>query len=128
MQAAIAACHARADTPGETDWPRIAGLDGELARIDPSPVVELNRAVAVGMAFGPQAGLDLVEALSDAPSLQGYHWLPGVRGDLLAKLERVGEARQAFKQAAALARNGAERALLNERAKAASTAPGSDDG
>ena len=122
LQGAIAACHARAATAGETDWQQIAGLYGELVRLNPSPVVELNRAVAVGMASGPQAGLDLVEALARNPSLQGYHWLPSVRGDLLARLGRAAEARQAFEQAAALARNGAERALLIERANAA--APG----
>lgn len=120
LQGAIAACHARAATAGETDWHQIAGLYGELTHLSPSPVVELNRAVAVGMASGPQAGLDLVEALAANPSLQGYHWLPSVRGDLLARLGRVAEARQAFEQAAALARNGAERALLIERANTAS--------
>ncbi len=122
LQGAIAACHARAATAGETDWQQIAGLYSELVRLNPSPVVELNRAVAVGMASGPQAGLDLVEALARNPSLQGYHWLPSVRGDLLARLGRAAEARQAFEQAAALARNGAERALLIERANAAAPA------
>ncbi len=116
LQAAIAACHARARTPGETDWARIAALYEALARLTPSPVVELNRAVAVGMAFGPDAGLELVDALTSEPSLEGYHLLPSVRGDLLAKLGRFEEARAEFARAAALTRNARERALLLERA------------
>src|SRR5256712_2603518 len=93
LQAAIAACHARARTPGETDWARIAALYQELARISPSPVVELNRAVAVAMASGPAAGLELVDALTSEPSLKSYHLMASVRGDLLAKLGRFDEAR-----------------------------------
>ena len=120
LQAAIAACHARARTPEETDWARIVELYGELARLTPSPVVELNRAVAVGMAQGPQAGLDLVDRLTSEPSLQSYHLLPSVRADLLAKLERFDEARVDFERAASLTRNARERELLLERAKKAS--------
>ncbi len=116
LQAEIAACHARARTPAETDWTRIATLYGALARLAPSPVVELNRAVAVGMAFGPAAGLDLVDALTSEPSLEGYHLLPSVRGDLLAKLGRFDEARAEFERAAALTGNARERRLLLERA------------
>jgi predicted RNA polymerase sigma factor len=116
LQAAIAACHARARTPEETDWARIAALYGSLAQLSPSPVVELNRAVAVGMAFGPAAGLELVDRLGSEPSLQGYHLLPSVRGDLLAKLGRLREARIEFKRAAALTLNERERKLLLERA------------
>jgi len=119
LQAAIAACHARARTPGETDWPRIAALYDALAQLAPSPVVELNRAVAVGMAFGPAAGLELVDALSTEPSLKAYHLLPSVRGDLLAKLGRIDEARAEFVRAAELTRNARERTLLLERAAAA---------
>ncbi|GLH72703.1 RNA polymerase sigma factor [Geothrix limicola] len=118
LQAAIASCHARARTAAETDWARIAALYGELARTSPSPVVELNRAVALGMAFGPAAGLEAVEALVDEPTLRGYHLLPSVRGDLLAKLGRAEEARAAFEQAAALTRNARERGFLLERAAA----------
>jgi RNA polymerase sigma factor (sigma-70 family) len=118
LQAAIAACHARALTPERTDWARIAGLYAELARLTPSPVVELNRAVAVGMAFGPQAGLDLVDGLTSEPSLESYHLLPTVRGDFLFKLGRFDEARQEFERAAALTRNARERALLLDRARA----------
>ena len=118
VQAAIAACHARARTADETDWPRIAALYDALGQINPSPVVELNRAVAVAMAFGPAAGLDIIEPLRAEPSLQSYHWLPSVRGDLLAKLERWGEAQTEFESAAALARNDRERAFLLERAAA----------
>jgi RNA polymerase sigma factor (sigma-70 family) len=117
LQAAIAACHARALTPEETDWPRIAELYAELARMTPSPVIELNRAVAVAMAFGPEAGLELVDALASEPSLRGYHLLPSVRGDLLRKLGRLDEARPEFERAAALTRNARERALLLERAR-----------
>ncbi len=116
LQAAIAACHARALTPAETDWARIAGLYAELAQLTPSPVVELNRAVAVAMAFGPQAGLDLVDALTSEPALQGYHLLPTVRGDFLARLGRRDEARADFERAASLTRNARERELLLVRA------------
>jgi len=116
IQAAIAACHARARTAGETDWRQIVDLYGALLAVSPSPVVELNRAVAVAMAFGPAAGLERVEALAGDPALQRYHFLPGVRGDLLAKLERFDEARAAFEEAAALTRNGRERDLLRARA------------
>jgi RNA polymerase sigma factor (sigma-70 family) len=118
LQAAIAACHARARTPEETDWERIATLYDALARLTPSPIVELNRAVAVAMAFGPRAGLDLVDGLRAEPLLKDYHLLPSVRGDLLAKLGRSGEARAEFERAASLTRNGRERALLLERAAA----------
>jgi RNA polymerase sigma factor (sigma-70 family) len=123
LQAAIAACHARARTPAETDWGRIAALYDTLAGIVPSPVVELNRAVALGMAFGPAAGLELVDELTDEPSLRGYHLLPSVRGDLLAKLGRLAEARTEFQRAAALTRNGRERTLLLDRAAACATDP-----
>ena len=119
LQAAIAACHARAFRPEDTDWERIAGLYAILAGLMPSPVIELNRAVAVGMAFGPQAGLDLVDALAGEPSLQGYHLLPSVRGDLLMKLGRPDEARAEFERAAALATNKRERDLSAQRAQAA---------
>jgi RNA polymerase sigma-70 factor (ECF subfamily) len=118
LQAAIAACHARALTPEETEWPRIAALYTALAQLRPSPVVELNRAVAHGMAFGPEAGLELVETLTGEPSLAGYHLLPAVRGDLLAKLSRFDEARQEFERAAALTRNARERDVLLGRAAA----------
>jgi RNA polymerase sigma factor (sigma-70 family) len=118
LQAAIAACHARALVAEETDWARIAGLYGELARLAPSPVVELNRAVAVGMAFGPAAGLELVDALTGEPALQGYHLLPSVRGDLLGKLGRFAEARAECERAASMTRNARERELLLERARA----------
>jgi RNA polymerase sigma-70 factor, ECF subfamily len=116
LQAAIAACHARARTPEETDWARIASLYEALADVTPSPVVELNRAVAIGMAFGPAAGLELVDALVSEPSLKSYHLLPSVRGDLLSKLGRHDEARAEFKRAASLTRNARERNLLLERA------------
>ena len=116
LQAAIAACHARAHTPEETDWARIAALYAALAALAPSPVVELNRAVAVAMAFGPAAGLELVDALSSEPLLKGYHLLPSVRGDLLAKLGRHDEARAEFERAASLTRNARERELLLDRA------------
>jgi len=118
LQAAIAACHARALTASETDWVEIARLYGELVRVVPSPVVELNRAVAVSMAFGPQAGLELVDALASEPSLRSYHLLPSVRGDFLVKLGRPDEARPEFERAAALTRNARERELLLERARA----------
>ncbi len=117
IQAAIAACHARALTPEDTDWPRIASLYAALAHLTPSPIVELNRAVAVGMAYGPQAGLALVDELRLDPSLKNYHLLPSVRGDLLAKMERWDEARAEFEAAAALTRNARERTLLLERAR-----------
>jgi len=116
LQAAIAACHARALTAEDTDWPRIASLYATLAALSPSPVVELNRAVAVGMAFGPQAGLDVADTLLAEPSFEHYHLLPSVRGDLLAKLDRLEEARREFERAAALTRNARERALLLDRA------------
>jgi len=116
LQGAIASCHARATTAEDTDWQRIAALYDALAQIAPSPVVELNRAVAVGMAFGPAAGLALVDALADEPTLAGYHLLPSVRGDLLAKLGRHGEARAEFQRAASLTRNARERELMLERA------------
>jgi predicted RNA polymerase sigma factor len=116
LQAAIAACHARARTGDETDWARIASLYDSLAAITPSPIVELNRAVAVGMAFGPAAGLELVDALRSEPSLRTYHLLPSVRGDLLAKLGRRAEARGEFERAASLTRNARERDLLFGRA------------
>ncbi len=116
LQGAIAACHARAHMAAETDWTRIVSLYDALARVMPSPVVELNRAVAVAMAFGAAAGLELVDALMSEPSLKSYHWLPSVRGDFLAKLGRADEARAEFERAAALTRNGRERALLLARA------------
>ena len=116
LQAAIAACHARAPTAAETDWPRIAALYARLAQRVPSPVVELNRAVAVAMAFGPQAGLDVVDTLVDAPALREYHLLPSVRGDLLARLGRHAEARTEFERAASLATNAREASLLRRRA------------
>jgi len=118
LQAAIAACHARAKTFAETDWARIAALYDALAQLAPSPVVELNRAVAVGMAFGPEAGLELADALRAEPSLRTYHLLPSVRGDLLEKLGRSAEARAEFERAAALTRNARERELLLARAAA----------
>ena len=118
LQAAIAACHTRARAPEDTDWPRIAALYEALARVAPSPVVELNRAVAVTMAFGPQAGLDLVDTLTSEPSLANYHLLPSVRGDLLQRLGRLQEARAEFESAAALTRNARERTLLLDRAQA----------
>jgi predicted RNA polymerase sigma factor len=117
LQAEIAACHARARTPEETDWPRIAALYAELAQVAPSPVVELNRAVAVAMAFGPAAGLELVDALTTERSLEKYHLLPSVRGDLLKKLGRLDEARAEFERAAGLTRNARERDLLMDRAR-----------
>jgi RNA polymerase sigma factor (sigma-70 family) len=116
LQAAIAACHAQARTPEETDWERIAALYDALAQVAPSPIVELNRAVAVSMAFGPAAGLEIVEALLSEPSLKSYHLLPTVRGDLLAKLGRFDEARAEFERAASLTRNAREREILLERA------------
>jgi RNA polymerase sigma factor (sigma-70 family) len=118
LQASIAACHARARQPEETDWATIAALYTELVSITPSPVVQLNRAVAVSMAAGPQAGLDLVDALVGEPSLASYHLLPSVRGDLLVKLGRGREAQPEFERAASLTRNTRERELLLERARA----------
>ncbi|HWE94084.1 MAG TPA: RNA polymerase sigma factor [Tepidisphaeraceae bacterium] len=117
LQAAIAACHARANTPEATDWPRIAALYEALAEVIPSPVVELNRAVAVAMAFGPAAGLELADALLAEPSLANYHLLPSVRGDFLSKLNRFDEARREFERAASLTRNVPERELLLSRAR-----------
>ena len=122
LQAAIAACHARARTPEDTDWPRIAEIYELLQQLTPSPVIELNRAVAVGMAFGPAAGLAIVDALAAEPSLQSYHLLPSVRGDLLAKLGRADEARAEFERAAELTRNARERELLLARARTVSSA------
>ena len=124
LQAAIAACHARAFRPEDTDWPRIAALYAVLARRSPSPVVELNRAVAVSMAYGPQAGLDLVDELTAEPSLRNYHLLPSVRGDLLLKLGRAEEARAEFERAAALTQNAPERELSASRARAAADQAG----
>jgi predicted RNA polymerase sigma factor len=121
LQAAIAACHARARTADETDWPRIAALYAQLSALTPSPVIELNRAVALAMAFGPAAGLTLVDALAAEGSLEDYHLLPSVRGDLLAKLGRHAEARAEFERAAALTRNAREREVL--LARAAASAP-----
>jgi RNA polymerase sigma factor (sigma-70 family) len=123
LQAEIAACHARARTPSETDWPRIVILYTELAQLIPSPVIELNRAVAVSMAHGPQAGLTLVDALASDPSLARYHLLPSVRADLLYKLGRHSEARAEFERAAALTRNTRERDLLLTRAASCETDP-----
>jgi len=120
LQAAIAACHARARSAADTDWARIVALYDALAQLAPSPVVELNRAVAVAMAFGPAAGLELVDALLDEPGLKNYHLLPAVRADLLAKLGRIDEARAEFQRAASLTRNSRERKLLLERAAAVS--------
>ena len=118
LQAEMAACHARAATPGDTDWVRIASLYGALARLAPSPVVELNRAVAVSMADGPAAALPLVDALADEPALRAYHLLPSVRGDLLYKLGGHAEARLEFERAAGMTQNAREREHLLERARA----------
>ncbi|HXA58733.1 MAG TPA: RNA polymerase sigma factor [Streptosporangiaceae bacterium] len=123
VQAAIAACHAGAKTPEETNWERIAALYGVLTQVTPSPIVELNRAVALAMAYGPVAGLEIVDGLRSEPSLMGYHLLPSVRGDLLAKLGRCGEAREEFERAASLTRNLPEQTVL--LARAAACAPGS---
>jgi RNA polymerase sigma factor (sigma-70 family) len=117
LQAAIAACHARAHVADETDWAQIAALYDALSQVQPSPVVELNRAVAVGMAYGPAEALALVDAMRDDPALKSYQWLPSVRGDLLAKLDRREEARAEFERAAALAGNTREREFLLERAR-----------
>jgi RNA polymerase sigma factor (sigma-70 family) len=118
LQAEIAACHARARTPEETDWSRIVDFYDALASLTPSPIIELNRAVAVGMAYGPAAGLELADALMEEPSLKNYHLLPAVRGDLLKKLGRLSEARTDFERAASLTRNTRERELLLDRAQA----------
>src|SRR5207237_5382098 len=118
IQAAIAACHARARTADETDWERIAALYDGLAELSPSPVVELNRAVAIAMAFGPEAGLELVDELTGEPSLRTYYLLPSVRGELLAKLGRLDEAHDEFERAASLTRNARQRKLLLDRAAA----------
>jgi predicted RNA polymerase sigma factor len=118
MQAAIAACHARARSAQDTDWQRIVALYDALAQLAPSPVIELNRAVALAMAFGPAAGLEIVDGLRDAPQLRDYHLLPSVRGDLLLKIGRADEARAEFERAAALTRNARERTLLLDRAAA----------
>lgn len=118
LQAAIAACHARAQTPEETDWARIVALYDALAQLAPSPIVELNRAVALAMAFGPAAGLEVVDVLAAEPALKGYHLVPSVRGDFLARLGRLDEARAEFERAAALTRNLRERTLLLDRAAA----------
>ncbi len=125
LQAAIAACHARARTAGETDWQRIAALYDALAQLMPSPVVELNRAVALSMAFGPEAGLELIDALASEPSLKAYHLLPSVRGDLLTKLGRFDEARAEFERAAELTHNARERNLLLDRSRACGVLSGS---
>src|SRR5262249_3604809 len=122
LQAAIAACHARARTAEETDWARIAALYEALGRPAPPPAVELNRAVAVGMAFGPAAGLAIVDGLVAEPALREYHLLPSVRGDLLSKLGRSDEAREEFERAAGLTRNAREQALLRARAAACGNA------
>jgi predicted RNA polymerase sigma factor len=116
LQAAISACHARARVPGDTDWESIVALYDGLAQLTPSPVVELNRAVAIGMAFGPEAALELVDELASEPALRSFHLLPTVRGDLLAKLGRAKEARVEFERAAALTQNSREREVLLERA------------
>jgi predicted RNA polymerase sigma factor len=117
LQAAIAACHGRARKPEDTDWERIAALYDALAQLVPTPVVHLNRAVAIGMAYGPAAGLELVDALTTEPALQSYHLLPSMRADLLEKLDRFSEARDEYERAAALAQNARDRALLQERAE-----------
>jgi RNA polymerase sigma-70 factor, ECF subfamily len=124
LQAAIASCHASARTAAETDWERIVALYDALSQVAPSPVVELNRAVAVAMAFGPAAGLELVDAISRERSMQKYHLLPSVRGDLLLKLGRIDEAREEFERAASLTRNERERELLMKRATICSKPPG----
>jgi RNA polymerase sigma factor (sigma-70 family) len=127
LQAAIAACHARARTAAETDWQRIASLYDALAQLTPSPIVDLNRAVALAMAFGPAAGLELIDTLASEPSLKAYHLLPSVRGDFLFKLGRLAEAQAEFARAASLTRNARERELLLDRARAcarASAQPG----
>jgi predicted RNA polymerase sigma factor len=127
LQAEIAACHARARAAEETDWPGIVDFYTQLARVTPSPIVDLNRAVAVSMASGPAAGLELVDALMEERSLQNYHLLPSVRGDLLKKLGRLEEACAEFGRAASLARNARERELLLERAQACANGPSRPD-
>lgn len=122
LQAAIAACHARARTPEETDWFRIAALYDELTDLVPSPIIELNRGVALGMAYGPEVGLELIDALAQTGALRDYHLLPSVRGDLLDKLGRHAEAREAFERAAAQTANERERAVLRSRAAASARA------
>src|SRR6202140_2496737 len=122
LQAAIAACHARAHTPDETDWKRIASLYDDLARLMPSPIVELNRAVAMSMALGPAAGLELIDALATEPSLKAYHLLPSVRGDFLFKLGRFAEAQADFERAATMTQNARQRELLLDRARACARA------
>ena len=126
LQGAIAAVHAQASSAAATDWGQIAALYDVLLRVEASPVVELNRAVAVAMADGPAAGLELVDALVAEPALAGYHLLPAVRGDFLAKLGRFDEARAEFERAAGLTRNGRERELLRERARACGGGAASD--
>ncbi len=123
LQAALAACHARAIAPDQTNWAQIVALYDALASVAPSPVVELNRAVAVGMAFGAEAGLEIIDTLSAEPALANYHWLPSVRGDLLAKLGRLDEARAEFERAAGMTRNARERELLTARAHAVTNSP-----
>jgi predicted RNA polymerase sigma factor len=123
LQAAIAACHARARTAADTDWVAIAALYGRLAALTPTPVVELNRAVAVAMAYGPERGLEIVDSVATNPALRDYHLLPTVRGDLLARLGRTGDARAEFTRAAALTRNERERAVLESRAAALADGP-----
>jgi predicted RNA polymerase sigma factor len=118
LQAELAACHARARTAAETDWARIASLYDALARVAPSPIVELNRAIAIGMAFGPAEGLELADALMAEPSFKACHRLPSVRADLLFKLGRLEEARMEFERAASLTRNAREREMLLDRARA----------
>jgi predicted RNA polymerase sigma factor len=122
LQAAIAACHARARAPEQTDWPRIVALYEALAQLTPSPIVELNRAVALAMAFGPAAGLEIIDSLASEPSLKAYHLLPSVRGDFLFKLDRLAEAQVEFQRAASLTRNARERELLLGRAQACAEA------
>jgi predicted RNA polymerase sigma factor len=124
LQAAIAACHARARTAAETDWARISALYEALAQAAPSPIVELNRAVALAMAFGPEKGLEVVDTLTSEPSLKTYHLLPGVRGDLLFKLGRFDEARTEFVRASSLTRNARERDVLLARARACTSDSG----
>jgi predicted RNA polymerase sigma factor len=122
LQAQIAACHARATTAPQTDWARIAALYAALGQMTPSPIIELNRAVAVSMAYGPQAGLDLVDTIAGERALENYHLLPSVRGDFLKKLGRYGEARAEFERAAGMTRNERERQLLLARARECSEA------
>ena len=126
LQAAIAACHARASTPGETDWNRIAALYETLAQTTESPIVRLNQAVAISIAHGPQAGLDLVDALASDPALATYPYLPSARGDFLERLGRLNEARAEFERAASLTKNSREKALLLARAHTCAVATGND--